>query len=217
MSSRSTTGRRRRTTRGRFQPVLPPALPAVRRGRVPPALLGLWWPAGSSAFLSLFLVLPFLLANTGIAGFVIGFIASLIPLAAVLLAVRFIDRWEPEPKRLLLFAFTWGAVVSIAVTLLIQPVFLARCRVRRRGLDFHDVHVTVQAPVVEEFAKSLGLLLLLLLRPETLRRPGRRGGVRLHDRRRLRVHREHPLLRPRDRRVRRPRHATSRWSSSSAG
>ena len=63
------------------------------------------------------------MGNTGITGFVIGFIASLIPLGAVLLAVYFIDRWEPEPKRLLLFAFLWGAAVSISVTLLIQPFF----------------------------------------------------------------------------------------------
>ena len=36
---------------------------------------------GFLAFPSLFLVLPFLVGNTGITGFVIGFIASLIPLA----------------------------------------------------------------------------------------------------------------------------------------
>ncbi|BAS09145.1 conserved hypothetical protein [Arthrobacter sp. Hiyo4] len=58
--------------------------------------------------LSLFLVVPFLLANTGVGGFLAGFVLSLIPLSAVLLAVYLIDRWEPEPKRLLVFAFTWA-------------------------------------------------------------------------------------------------------------
>jgi RsiW-degrading membrane proteinase PrsW (M82 family) len=100
--------------------------------------------------------------NTGVTGFVIGFIASLIPLGAVLLAVYLIDRWEPEPKRLLLFAFLWGAVVSISVTLLIQP-FFALAAAPPAGMDYRTFAVTVQAPVVEEFAKSLGLLLLLLL------------------------------------------------------
>ena len=116
---------------------------------------------GFLAFASLFLVLPYLVGNTGITGFVIGFIASLIPLSAVLLAVYFIDRWEPEPKRLLLFAFLWGAAVSISVTLLIQP-FFALAAAPPVGMDYRTFAVTVQAPVVEEFAKSLGLLLLLV-------------------------------------------------------
>ena len=78
---------------------------------------------GFLAFLCLFLVVPFLLERTGITGFAIGFVASLVPLGTVLLTVRFIDRWEPEPRPLLIFAFVWGAVVSIAVTMLIQPYF----------------------------------------------------------------------------------------------
>jgi RsiW-degrading membrane proteinase PrsW (M82 family) len=123
--------------------------------------LGLVVGGGILAFVSLFLVVPFLLSSTGVTGFVIGFVASLIPLAAVLFAVAVIDRWEPEPKRLLLFAFTWGAAVSIAVTLLIQPVFALAAPATDEA-SFRDFMTTVQAPVVEEFAKSLGLLLLLL-------------------------------------------------------
>ncbi|WP_226761370.1 PrsW family intramembrane metalloprotease, partial [Arthrobacter sp. SO3] len=110
---------------------------------------------------SLFLVLPFLLGSTGISGFAIGFLASLVPLGTVLLTVRFIDRWEPEPRALLLFAFVWGAVVSVAVTMLLQPYF-SFVAGPASGLDYKTFAVTVQAPVVEEFAKSLGLLLLLL-------------------------------------------------------
>jgi len=139
--------------RGVHAPVTPPS----RAG-----LLGLMIGGGALAFLSLFLVIPFLLANTGTAGFTVGFIASLVPLSAVLLAVHVIDRWEPEPKRLLLFAFTWGAAVSIAVTLLVQPFFALTYQFSDEA-DFQTYMATVQAPVVEEFAKSLGLLLLLLM------------------------------------------------------
>jgi protease PrsW len=141
--------------------VLPPMLPAAAPGRSNAGVIGLAAGGGALAFFSLFLVLPYLLGNTGITGFVVGFIASLIPLSAVLLAVFFIDRWEPEPRRLLLFAFLWGAVVSISVTLLIQP-FLALAAAPPAGMDYRTFALTVQAPVVEEFAKSLGLLLLLL-------------------------------------------------------
>ncbi|XAS62682.1 PrsW family intramembrane metalloprotease [Micrococcaceae bacterium Sec5.8] len=150
---------------GPFQPMRPsavtPALPPVQRRGGSAGVVGLVVGGGFLAFISLFLVLPFLLGSTGGSGFVIGFVASLVPLATVLLTVRFIDRWEPEPKPLLLFAFVWGAVVSIAVTILLQPYF-SLIAGPASGLDSTTFAVTVQAPVVEEFAKSLGLLLLLL-------------------------------------------------------
>jgi RsiW-degrading membrane proteinase PrsW (M82 family) len=149
------------TAGGGGQPAPPPPAPGVRRGRSSAGLSGLLLAGLFLGFFSLFLVLPFLLGSTGISGFVIGFIASLIPLGTVLLTVRFIDRWEPEPRPLLLFAFVWGAVVSIAVTMLLQPYFSAVAG-PASGLDYTTFAVTVQAPVVEEFAKSLGLLLLLL-------------------------------------------------------
>jgi RsiW-degrading membrane proteinase PrsW (M82 family) len=145
---------------GRQTP-LPPAVGAARSSRRSTGAVGLVAGGAVLGFISLFSVLPFVLGNTGIAGFIIGFVVSLLPLGAVLLAVRVIDRWEPEPKRLLLFAFVWGAVVSISVTLLIQP-FFSLAAAPASGLDYRTFAVTVQAPVVEEFAKSLGLLLLLL-------------------------------------------------------
>ena len=142
------------------QPGLPPASTAPRaRGSAGVAALVLG--GGVLAFVSLFLVLPYLLENTGPGGFVVGFIASLLPLGSVLLAVRYIDRWEPEPKRLLFFAFGWGALVSVSVTMLIQP-FFSLAAGPASGLDYTTFAVTIQAPVVEEFAKSLGLLLLLV-------------------------------------------------------
>jgi len=144
----------------RAQPVLPPAATAPR-ARASAGVAALVLGGGVLAFVSLFLVLPYLLENTGPGGFVVGFIASLLPLCSVLLAVRYIDRWEPEPKRLLFFAFAWGALVSVAVTMLIQP-FFSLAAGPASGLDYRTFAVTVQAPVVEEFAKSLGLLLLLV-------------------------------------------------------
>lgn len=139
-----------------------PASASTLGARASGGVLGLVVGGGILAAVSLFLVVPFLLANTGVTGFAIGFVASLIPLGAVLGSVYIIDRWEPEPKRLLLFAFTWGAAVSIAVTLLIQPVFALAAPYSDEAA-FRDFMTTVQAPVVEEFAKSLGLLLLLLM------------------------------------------------------
>jgi len=159
---------------GQLQPALPPAGPAGgspgwKNGRGS-GVFGLVMAGGFLAVLCLFLVVPFLLERTGITGFAIGFVASLVPLGTVLLTVRFIDRWEPEPKPLLLFAFAWGAVVSIAVTMLIQPYFSLMAG-PASGLDYTTFAVTVQAPVVEEFAKSLGLLLLVLFAPKHFNGP----------------------------------------------
>lgn len=148
------------TNAGPLPPLGPP--PANVAGRRSTGLLALTIGGAALVFLSLFLVVPFLLANIGVGGFLVGFVLSLIPLSAVLLAVHLIDRWEPEPKRLLVFAFTWGAAVSIAVTLLVQPVFALTFQFSDVA-DLQTFMATVQAPVVEEFAKSLGLLLILLL------------------------------------------------------
>ncbi|UVJ37869.1 PrsW family intramembrane metalloprotease [Arthrobacter sp. CJ23] len=138
-----------------------PAPEAARRRFPASTTLPLLVAGGVLAFLSLLLVVPFLLGSTGVAGFVIGFIASLFPLSAVLLTVFLIDRWEPEPKRLLWFAFSWGAAVSIAGTLLIQPLFVLAAPTADKA-EFQYFMATVEAPIVEEFTKSLGLLLLLL-------------------------------------------------------
>ncbi|WP_255768928.1 PrsW family intramembrane metalloprotease [Pseudarthrobacter sulfonivorans] len=132
------------------------------KGKRSAGLLVLTVGGAALAFLSLLLVVPFLVSSTGVGGFVTGFVVSLIPLSAVLLTVHAIDRWEPEPKRLLFFAFTWGAAVSVAVTLLVQPFFALTFQFSDSA-DLRTYMATVQAPIVEEFAKSLGLLLLLLL------------------------------------------------------
>lgn len=133
-----------------------PAAPRPRSG-----LVSLTLAVTGLAFASLFLVVPFLVANTGPAGIVGGFIASLFPLGVVLFTVRAIDRWEPEPKRLLYFAFTWGAAVAIAATLVLQPLFLAGTEFSSEAA-LRTYLATVQAPIVEEAAKGLGLLVLLL-------------------------------------------------------
>ena len=75
--------------------------PGMRSG----GLLALTVGGAALAFVSLLLVVPFLVASTGVGGFIVGFVVSLIPLSVVLLTVHAIDRWEPEPKRLLFFAF----------------------------------------------------------------------------------------------------------------
>ncbi|MFZ4895961.1 PrsW family intramembrane metalloprotease [Plantibacter sp. Mn2098] len=95
----------------------------------------------------------------GTGGLAIGFVLALIPLAIVLLAVRWIDRWEPEPRLALVLAFLWGATASVAIALVVD--LTVQVSVLLVGVQPSDVlQYGVQAPVVEELAKGIGLLIL---------------------------------------------------------
>lgn len=94
----------------------------------------------------------------------IGGLLALIPLAIVLLGIRWIDRWEPEPRSGLIFAFLWGAGVSVVLALLVDigvSEQIAAGGGATNGTIF--AQTVFQAPVVEEFAKGLGVLLIFLV------------------------------------------------------
>ena len=92
-----------------------------------------------------------------------GFLA-LLPLVAVAFGVLWIDRWEPEPRGLLVFGFLWGAVMSVAIALIVDVAAQFTDYVLGISPDLSDVLGTVvQAPVVEETAKGLGVLLIFLI------------------------------------------------------
>jgi RsiW-degrading membrane proteinase PrsW (M82 family) len=94
----------------------------------------------------------------------LGGLLALIPLAIVLLGIRWIDRWEPEPRSGLIFAFLWGAGVSVVLALLVDigvSEQIAAGGGATNGTIF--AQTVFQAPVVEEFAKGLGVLLIFLV------------------------------------------------------
>ncbi|WP_375390118.1 PrsW family intramembrane metalloprotease [uncultured Amnibacterium sp.] len=104
-------------------------------------------------------VLLYLVSALGTLGVAIAGIAALIPFAIVLLTIRWIDRWEPEPRPALVFAVLWGAGVAVAVALIFDlGVQIALAATGGRPDDF--VQAVVQAPLVEESAKGFGVLLL---------------------------------------------------------
>ena len=47
--------------------------------------------------------------SIGVGGVVVGALCALLPVGPVVAAFLWVDRWEPEPPRLLLLAFLWGA------------------------------------------------------------------------------------------------------------
>ncbi|MET4159763.1 PrsW family intramembrane metalloprotease [Agromyces sp. PvR057] len=140
-----------------FMPPPPPAPVTAPRRRG----AGLFAPIGIgvAVLVGLLVVAYFALALGGSA-LAIGSLLALVPLTIVLLAVRWIDRWEPEPRWALWFAFLWGAAVSVALALLVDTgVQLAMAFALSTGPD-EAMQAVVQAPLVEELAKGLGVLLL---------------------------------------------------------
>jgi len=128
-----------------------PALPSKGRRAAP-------WLFAILAAALIALVVYFLQA-LGAAASIAGMIVALVPLAIVLLVVRAIDRWEPEPPSLVAFALGWGAIAAVGIALGVDLLL-------RLALGAADspmaqaVQAVIQAPVVEEFAKGLGVLLV---------------------------------------------------------
>jgi RsiW-degrading membrane proteinase PrsW (M82 family) len=107
-------------------------------------------------------VVVFLLNALGGDAVALGGIMALIPLAIVFFGVRWVDRWEPEPRVAVIFAFLWGAGVSVAVALIIGTAVEIVQEISG-GLDPGTADFlgsVVQAPLVEEGGKGLGLLIL---------------------------------------------------------
>ncbi len=50
----------------------------------------------------------------------IGFVLSSLAMTIVVLAYLWLDRWEPEPPRLLVLAFLWGASVAVVISTILQ-------------------------------------------------------------------------------------------------
>lgn len=114
--------------------------------------------------LSGLLVLATVTSSTGLVGFLIGLCLALLPLPVVLGALRWLDRYEPEPRGLLLFAFFWGATVAALAAAVINTasaVAIARTGGESAGMASTAVLV---APWVEEAAKGLAVLLVLWFR-----------------------------------------------------
>lgn len=130
-----------------------PALPMpARRGRSASV-----WIFGVLAFVMLALVAYFALF-LGPGASIVGLVLALVPLAIVLTGVRLIDRWEPEPRSLVLFALAWGAVAAVGISLLVDLGLTLL--VGRRDEFFSAV---IQAPVIEEIGKGLGVILVFAI------------------------------------------------------
>ena len=100
--------------------------------------------------------------SEGVVAFFISLVAAVIPVSIIIPLVLLLDRLEPEPNSVLLFAFLWGAGVAVLASFILNTLGMELYTVPRFGEDFRAyVSAAVGAPLVEESAKGIALLLLL--------------------------------------------------------
>ncbi|WP_199424104.1 PrsW family intramembrane metalloprotease [Actinotalea solisilvae] len=100
----------------------------------------------------------------GLAALPLAGILAFVPLALVLLAIRWVDRWEPEPWQALAVAFGWGASVSVLVALVLNTgAMMVLVAAGESALTADILGAAVVAPVTEESIKALGVLLVFLV------------------------------------------------------
>jgi RsiW-degrading membrane proteinase PrsW (M82 family) len=86
---------------------------------------------------------------------VLAALLAAVPVGPVIACMLWLDRYEPEPRRLLVGGLLWGVFVATAIALLLEGVggFVAGISDKRM--------LEVGAPLAEEASKGLFLLLLL--------------------------------------------------------
>jgi protease PrsW len=137
----------------RYGPPAPP--PFQRRIRKVGAPLGVIITLGTFAGL-----LVILLTAINPVGTAIGFVGSSLAMAVVVLAYLWLDRWEPEPSRLLVFAFMWGASVALLLSVALE-LYIDSLIKSGETTQVSFVSAAIGAPVIEEAAKGLFLLLMM--------------------------------------------------------
>ena len=90
----------------------------------------------------------------------IGFLLSSVAMTIVVLAYLWLDRWEPEPPRLLVLAFLWGASVAVVISTILQLTLEAAINPGQTE-TVSPWSIAVGAPVTEEAAKGLFLLVMM--------------------------------------------------------
>lgn len=123
----------------------------------------LWMSAIGVMLVLVLITVGWLLVTIDAKGFVMV-IPALVPLAIVISGALWLDRWEPEPRALLMLALLYGAGASVLGTLWGTNVMIDVARDLRGASHVADAwEVAFRGPIVEELAKGSGLLLILAI------------------------------------------------------
>ncbi|MBS1693150.1 MAG: PrsW family intramembrane metalloprotease [Actinobacteria bacterium] len=97
-------------------------------------------------------------------GTAVGFVLSSVAMTVVVLAYLWLDRWEPEPPRLLVLAFLWGASVAVVISVVLELTVdaLVNPATVAGGTGAPSfITVAIGAPLIEEAAKGMFLLIMM--------------------------------------------------------
>ncbi|TCJ16785.1 PrsW family intramembrane metalloprotease [Rubrobacter taiwanensis] len=98
---------------------------------------------------------------------------ALVQAIIYLLFIRAIDLYEREPLRYIIPVFVWGFTVAVVISIFFEAIFAVAVSVvvGAEGVDF--LTTVVAAPVIEECAKGLALLIVFAVSYLFARRRGR--------------------------------------------
>ena len=132
---------------------MPPALTSAFRGILATGLVLLMLFCG-------FLVLVLAGLESGWAAFGLAVVLAVLPVPVYLAVVLFIDRYEPEPKRMVLITFLYGATIAAFIAILLNTVGEAIVA-QELGTEAAEIYgYSISAPIVEETAKGFVLFAL---------------------------------------------------------
>jgi protease PrsW len=112
---------------------------------------------GVGAILMLFIIG----VQTGPVLLLFSIVFAAIPVPVLLLALMWLDKYEPEPWRYLAFTFGWGAFVATAIALFINTVGAELYGVRGDDDPRINTIAIFVAPPAEETMKALPLFIVL--------------------------------------------------------
>ena len=132
----------------------------------PPSRTGLFVGVGIGTFifvvLAIFVGAIFILLLDPVPAALATLIAFT-PAFLYILPLMGLDRYDPEPFWLLAFAFAWGALVAVLVSLFVNSAFGIVVAIGTGSPGLASImSAVISAPVVEEASKGVGLLVLLI-------------------------------------------------------
>ena len=138
---------------------VPNAMPRKRRVVLEIVLL-------SIGTLGIFALIGLMALGAGVDNVVTSTILALIPLAMVGAAIIWVDRWEPEPRLLLVAAFVWGGGIATFLSGELNGIVgpALGSALAPSSMSPEQWPAVFGAPIVEEFWKGLGVLIIFLLR-----------------------------------------------------
>lgn len=107
------------------------------------------------------LILLLIGAETGIVELIIGMVCATLPVPIYVMLLLWIDRYEAEPLWMLATSFFWGAIIAIFISLIFNTGVQIFATAASNSEEVGDaVGAVISAPIVEESAKALILVIL---------------------------------------------------------